>query len=128
VSSSRAAALKSEDTVTTKADEWRAEATRDALGGGGCYYQRATSSGHLSGIAVESVDSLGAGDTFVAGLLACLSVDRDFGVVGECDALVPALRFAKARGTRATSTPCSRREPLSEPAAPTQFSRAAAPG
>ena len=81
--------------MTIKADQSRAEATRDALGGGGCYYERATSSGHVSGIAVESVDTLGAGDTFVVGLVAYLSVDRDFGVVGECDTLVPALRFAR---------------------------------
>jgi fructokinase len=73
------------------------------LGGGGCYYQTATSSGHVPGIAVASVDSLGAGDAFVAGMLACLSAHPDRTVVGDEALLVPALRFANAVGAITTT-------------------------
>jgi len=73
------------------------------LGGGGCYYQTGTASGQVSGIAVESVDSLGAGDAFVAGLLACLSAHPDRTVLSDEALLVPALRFANAVGAITTT-------------------------
>jgi fructokinase len=73
------------------------------LGGGGCFYQTATVSGHVPGIQMESVDSLGAGDAFVAGLLACLSAYPDGSVPGDEDSLVPALRFANAVGAITTT-------------------------
>jgi fructokinase len=73
------------------------------LGGGGCYYQTARASGHVSGIRVESVDSLGAGDAFVAGLLACLSAHPHAADLGDEALLVPALRFANAVGAITTT-------------------------
>ena len=73
------------------------------LGGGGCYYQTASTSGQVSGIRVEAVDSLGAGDAFVAGLLACLSAQPDRRIVDDETLLVPALRFANAVGAITTT-------------------------
>jgi len=73
------------------------------LGGGGCYYQTASASGHVPGIHVESVDSLGAGDAFVAGVLACLSAYADRNDVCAEATLVPALRFANAVGAITTT-------------------------
>jgi len=73
------------------------------LGGGGCYYQTATASGHVPGIPVQSVDSLGAGDAFVAGLLAGLSAHPDNTVLRDEALLVPALRFANAVGAITTT-------------------------
>ena len=73
------------------------------LGGGGCYYQTVSASGHVPGIAVESVDSLGAGDAFVAGVLACLSAYADRDDVCVEATLVPALRFANAVGAITTT-------------------------
>jgi fructokinase len=73
------------------------------LGGGGCYYQTAGASGHVSGIPVDSVDTLGAGDAFVAGLLACLSAHPPATDLGDEALLVPALRFANAVGAITTT-------------------------
>ncbi len=73
------------------------------LGGGGCYYQTDNASGHVSAIHVEAVDSLGAGDAFVAGLLAGLSGYPDTAVLGDEELLVPALRFANAVGAITTT-------------------------
>jgi fructokinase len=73
------------------------------LGGGGCYYQSVSASGHVPGISVESVDSLGAGDAFVAGVLACLSAYSDRNAVFDEPSLVPALRFANAVGAITTT-------------------------
>jgi fructokinase len=73
------------------------------LGGGGCYYQTATTSGQVSGIPVKAVDSLGAGDAFVAGVLAGLSAYPDITMLRDEDALVSALRFANAVGALTTT-------------------------
>jgi fructokinase len=73
------------------------------LGGGGCYFQTVSASGHVPGLSVASVDSLGAGDAFVAGVLACLSAYPDRAVVASEAALVPALRFANAVGAITTT-------------------------
>jgi fructokinase len=73
------------------------------LGGGGCYYQTVSGSGHVPGIAVESVDSLGAGDAFVAGVLASLSAYADRNDACAEATLVPALRFANAVGAITTT-------------------------
>ena len=59
--------------------------------------------GHVPGIAVEAVDSLGAGDAFVAGLLACLSAYSDRNDVCAEATLVPALHFANAVGAITTT-------------------------
>jgi fructokinase len=73
------------------------------LGGGGCYYQTTASSGHVPGISVESVDSLGAGDAFVAGVLASLCAYPERTILGDQNALVSALRFANAVGALTTT-------------------------
>jgi fructokinase len=73
------------------------------LGGGGCYYQTVNSSGQVAGFPVESVDSLGAGDAFVAGLLACLSTSPDLSIMKDENALIRALRFANAVGAITTT-------------------------
>jgi fructokinase len=73
------------------------------LGGGGCYYQTDSATGSVPGISVESVDSLGAGDAFVAGLLACLAAYANRTVVTDEALLVPALRFANAVGAITTT-------------------------
>jgi sugar/nucleoside kinase (ribokinase family) len=57
----------------------------------------------VPGIHVESVDSLGAGDAFVAGLLACLAVQPASTVLCDEALLVPALRFANAVGAITTT-------------------------
>jgi fructokinase len=72
-------------------------------GGGGCYYQTAARSGQLSAIPVDSVDSLGAGDAFMAGFLACLAAHPDRSGLGDETVLVPALRFANAVGAITTT-------------------------
>lgn len=71
------------------------------LGGGGCYYQTVNSSGQVRGIPVDAVDSLGAGDAFMAGLLACLSAHP--AALADDDQLVPALHFANAVGAITTT-------------------------
>jgi fructokinase len=73
------------------------------LGDGGCYYQTATASGQVPGLRVESVDSLGAGDAYVAGMLASLSVSPDRTVLRNVALLEPALRFANAVGAITTT-------------------------
>src|SRR5216683_1588334 len=73
------------------------------LGGGGCYFQTASASGHVPGITVESVDSLGAGDAFVAGVLASLCAHPERTILGDRNALVSALRFANAVGALTTT-------------------------
>jgi len=73
------------------------------LGGGGCYYRTVTSSGHVRGLPVDSVDSLGAGDAFMAGLLACLSAHPATTVLTDEAKLVSALHFANAVGAITTT-------------------------
>jgi sugar/nucleoside kinase (ribokinase family) len=73
------------------------------LGDGGSYYQSANSSGHVAGVSVEAVDSLGAGDAFMAGVLACLAAHPDKTILLDERALVRALRFANAVGALTTT-------------------------
>jgi fructokinase len=73
------------------------------LGVDGCYYQSATVSRHVPGVSVAAVDSLGAGDAFMAGLLASLSAYPDLTILGDEDAMVRALRFANAVGAITTT-------------------------
>ena len=73
------------------------------LGSDGCYFDAATCSGHVPGVSVTAVDSLGAGDAFVAGLLAGLSARGDTGVCEDPEALIRTLRFANAVGALTTT-------------------------
>ncbi len=63
------------------------------LGADGCLYESIASRGHVPSVPVEIVDTLGAGDAFVAGLLASLA-RQGAGMIGDEQALCSALRFA----------------------------------
>ena len=69
------------------------------LGRDGCYYDTGACSGTVPAPRVEVVDTLGAGDAFMAGLLCGLSSDA------LCDerALTRALRFANGVGAITTT-------------------------
>jgi fructokinase len=73
------------------------------LGNDGCFYQTATASGRVAGVPVECLDTLGAGDAFMAGVLACLAVDADGTILHDESALVHTLRFANAVGALTTT-------------------------
>ncbi len=73
------------------------------LGADGCYYEATISSGHVSGVPVQAVDTLGAGDAFVAGLLAALSAQPDAAIIHDEQSLGRALRFANAVGAISTT-------------------------
>jgi fructokinase len=73
------------------------------LGADGCYYDASTHAGHVPGVRVKAVDSLGAGDAFVAGLLAGISAQGGSAVIADRDALIPALSFANAVGAITTT-------------------------
>lgn len=76
------------------------------LGGDGCYYSDGSTSGYIKGVKVNAIETTGAGDAFVAGLLyginnriktKCddvLKVDED---------LIRAVRFANCAGALATT-------------------------
>jgi fructokinase len=63
------------------------------LGAQGCAYRTATDSGQLTGSRVETVDTMRAGEVFLAGLLAELLAA---GLSFEREAVERALRFANA--------------------------------
>ncbi len=70
------------------------------LGRDGCLWRTANGSGRAPGFQVETVDTTGAGDGFVAGLLAGL-LDRDLAI--EEEALAGLCRFANAVGALTTT-------------------------
>jgi fructokinase len=72
------------------------------LGPDGCYYDAGSSCGCVPGVAVKSVDTLGAGDAFVGGLLAGLVRSAD-GVLEDAPALMRLLQFANAVGAITTT-------------------------
>jgi fructokinase len=72
------------------------------LGSSGCYYQTSSTSGYVLGVEVDAVDSLGAGDAFVAGFLATVALSPAT-ILRDADALVSALRFANAVGAITTT-------------------------
>jgi len=65
-------------------------------GSDGCYYQTADASGYVPGVQVDTLDTLGAGDAFVAGLLSGLAAEPR-------GALRETLRFANAVGAITTT-------------------------
>ncbi len=67
----------------------------------GCEYVTSKAQGHVPGYAVETVDTTGAGDGFVAGLLAGLLEDE--GVWEHLPNLEKVLRFANAVGALTTT-------------------------
>jgi sugar/nucleoside kinase (ribokinase family) len=64
----------------------------------GCYFDSGSASGTVAGVPVRSVDSLGAGDAFMAGLLAGLTAEPWRHVARDEQAMHGALRFANAVG------------------------------
>jgi fructokinase len=73
------------------------------LGEKGCYYDAGVSSGFVSGVSVRAIDTLGAGDAFLAGLLAGLANMPDGTLLNDDAALRNALRFANAVGAITTT-------------------------
>jgi fructokinase len=73
------------------------------LGADGCRYETAEQTGRLPGLAVEPVDVTGAGDAFVAGLLAGLAdLSAAPGCIPGGTALEGVLRVANAAGALTT--------------------------
>jgi len=78
------------------------------LGADGCYFHTAQAVGRIPGFRVEVVDTTGAGDGFVAGMLSCLlelvSKPDEIAGLGEDD-LRSTFRFANAVGALTTTKP-----------------------
>ncbi|RKU17356.1 carbohydrate kinase [Candidatus Poribacteria bacterium] len=71
------------------------------LGGRGCYYTNGNADGYVDGFAVEVVDTLGAGDAFVAAMLTQLMTHANL-VSLENDQFDSIMRYANAAGALAT--------------------------
>jgi len=71
------------------------------LGERGCYYSNGSAEGSVDGFTVEVVDTLGAGDAFVAAMLTQLMQHKDL-VSLENDQLDAIMRYANAAGALAT--------------------------
>lgn len=74
------------------------------LGGDGCQFETASAAGRVAGIPIAAIDTLGAGDAFVAGLLSQLANQSSRDVLEDPAALLDALRFANAVGAITTTT------------------------
>jgi fructokinase len=72
------------------------------LGSDGCYYDAGSSCGYVPGVHVNVVDTLGAGDAFLGGLLVGLATSAD-GLLDDRPALIQALHFANAVGALTTT-------------------------
>ena len=73
------------------------------LGSDGCYFSMERASGRVPGVPVDVVDTLGAGDAFVAGLLAGLAAESPVQLMADESAMYEALRFANAVGALTTT-------------------------
>ncbi|MDE0085575.1 MAG: PfkB family carbohydrate kinase [Candidatus Poribacteria bacterium] len=71
------------------------------LGERGCYYTNGNAEGTVDGFAVEVIDTLGAGDAFVAAMLTQLMQHKDL-VSLEKDQLDAIMRYANVAGALAT--------------------------
>ena len=71
------------------------------LGERGCYYTNGTAEGSIDGFEVDVVDTLGAGDAFVAAMLTQLMPHADLTLL-EKDQLNAIMRYANAAGALAT--------------------------
>ena len=71
------------------------------LGERGCYYTNGNADGYIDGFAVEVVDTLGAGDAFVAAMLTQLMTHANLASL-ENDQLDSIMQYANAAGALAT--------------------------
>ena len=71
------------------------------LGERGCYYTNGFADGFVDGFTVDVIDTLGAGDAFVAAMLAQLRQYMDLTAL-EQKQLDPIMRYANAAGALAT--------------------------
>lgn len=71
------------------------------LGERGCYYRTERFQGHIEGFAVESIDTLGAGDAFVAAMLSQLMRYQEIEAIEDAS-LRSILRYANAAGALTT--------------------------
>ena len=71
------------------------------LGERGCYYTNGTAEGYVDGFAVDVVDTLGAGDAFVAAMLMQLMKHEDIPTL-DASRLDFIMRYANAAGALAT--------------------------
>ena len=71
------------------------------LGERGCYYTNGTAEGYVDGFAVDVVDTLGAGDAFVAAMLMQLMKHEDVQAL-DASRLDFMMRYANAAGALAT--------------------------
>ena len=71
------------------------------LGERGCYYTTGTTEGFVDGFVVDVVDTLGAGDAFVAAMLTQLMPHTDLTSL-EKVRLDAIMRYANAAGALAT--------------------------
>jgi fructokinase len=93
----------SDDPSAARAQLWYEGTELMLITGGpeGCLYLTAGSEGHVAGLHVDAVDTTGAGDGFVAGILQGLV--RDHGIVRDEARLRSLCRFANAVAALATT-------------------------
>lgn len=73
------------------------------LGANGSYFDATGCAGQVPGVPVKTVDSLGAGDAFVAGMLAGISAQSGTAVCDDKESLIRTLSFANAVGAITTT-------------------------
>jgi fructokinase len=73
------------------------------LGREGCYFDNGDFAGKVPAPPVEVIDTLGAGDAFMAGFLAGIAGSADHSIIRDPVALPEVLRFANAVGAIATT-------------------------
>jgi fructokinase len=93
----------SDDPSAARAQLWSEDTLLMLITGGpeGCLYLTAATEGHVAGFDVEAIDTTGAGDGFVAGILHGLV--RDPGIVRDETRLRDLCRFANAVAALATT-------------------------
>ena len=74
------------------------------LGAEGCYFRIVNADGYVPGFKVEVVETTGAGDGFVAGMLSCLLATDDIRNLGKDD-LLDIFHFANAVAALTTTKP-----------------------
>jgi fructokinase len=93
----------SDDPSAARAQLWSEETSLILITGGpeGCLYLTAEDEGHVAGFSVEAIDTTGAGDGFVAGILQGLVRDR--AILRDETRLRTLCRFANAVAALATT-------------------------